>query len=89
MRKPAPQLRHVPNKVDPPERLWSPYLSLGSYWVAIWAFTKAPVALVAALRETSVLFAMLIGLVVMHEPVGRWRWGAAGLIVSGIALMRV
>ena len=64
-------------------------MSLGSYWVAIWAFTKAPVALVAALRETSVLFAMLIGLVVMHEPVGRWRWGAAGLIVSGIALMRV
>ena len=35
-------------------------LSLGSYWIAIWAFTLAPLAMVAALRETSVLFAMLI-----------------------------
>jgi drug/metabolite transporter (DMT)-like permease len=37
-------------------------LSLGSYWIAIWAFTLAPIALVAALRETSVLFAMLAAL---------------------------
>ncbi len=30
-------------------------MSLGSYWIAIWAFTRAPIALVAALRETGVL----------------------------------
>jgi drug/metabolite transporter (DMT)-like permease len=64
-------------------------LSLGSYWVAIWAFTQAPVALVAALRETSVLMAMLIGVFLLKEPGGRWRWGAAGLIVFGVVLMRV
>ena len=63
-------------------------LSLASYWVAIWAFTKAPVALVAALRETSVLMALLIGVLFLGESGGRWRWIAAGLIACGVALMR-
>lgn len=64
-------------------------LSLGSYWIAIWAFTQAPVALVAALRETSVLFAMLIAVLVLGERAGPWRWAAAGLIGAGIVLMRL
>ena len=38
-------------------------LSLASYWIAIWAMTVAPIALVAALRETSVLFAAVIAVV--------------------------
>jgi drug/metabolite transporter (DMT)-like permease len=64
-------------------------MSLGSYWIAIWAFTQAPLALVAALRETSVLFAMLIAVFVLKEKVGPWRWLAGGLILTGIALMRL
>lgn len=64
-------------------------LSLGSYWIALWAFTQAPVALVAALRETSVLFAMLIGAMLLKEDVGRWRWAAALCIVAGVAAMRL
>ncbi|HEY0650997.1 EamA family transporter [Phenylobacterium sp.] len=64
-------------------------LSLGSYWLVLWAFTRAPVALVTALRETSVLFAMLIGLVVLREPAGPWRWAAALTIVAGVAVMRL
>lgn len=64
-------------------------LSLGSYWIALWAFTRAPVALVAALRETSVLFAMLIGVVVLKEPVGRWRWAAGLCIAAGVVAMRL
>jgi drug/metabolite transporter (DMT)-like permease len=64
-------------------------MSLGSYWIAIWAFTQAPLALVAALRETSVLFAMLIAVFVLKEKVGPWRWLAAALILTGIALMRL
>ncbi|WP_108659356.1 EamA family transporter [Acuticoccus kandeliae] len=64
-------------------------LSLGSYWVAIWAFTRAPVALVAALRESSVLFALLIGVLILGESAGRWRWTAATLILGGMVLMRV
>ncbi|MCI0429089.1 MAG: EamA family transporter [Rhodospirillales bacterium] len=64
-------------------------LSLGSYWIAIWAFTRAPVALVAALRETSVLFAMLIGILLLGERGGPWRWTAAALIAGGVVLMRL
>lgn len=64
-------------------------LSLGSYWIAIWAFTLAPIALVAALRETSVLFAMLIAVFWLGEKASRQRWCAAGLILAGIVLMRL
>jgi drug/metabolite transporter (DMT)-like permease len=63
-------------------------MSLGSYWIAIWAFTRAPVALVAALRETSVLFAMLIADFLLGERAGARRWGAAALVTCGTALMR-
>lgn len=64
-------------------------LSLGSYWIVLWAFTRAPVALVAALRETSVLFAMLIGVFLLKEQAGAWRWIAGLLIIAGVAALRV
>ncbi|HYD38331.1 MAG TPA: EamA family transporter [Allosphingosinicella sp.] len=64
-------------------------MSLGAYWIAVWAFTKAPLAMVAALRETSVLFAMLLGAAVLKERLTPRRWAAAGLIAAGLALMRV
>jgi drug/metabolite transporter (DMT)-like permease len=64
-------------------------MSLGAYWIAMWAFTQAPLAMVAALRETSVLFAMLIAVLVLKETLTPRRWAAATLIVAGVALMRV
>lgn len=64
-------------------------LSLASYWIAVWAFTRAPVALVAALRESSILFAVLIAALVLKERVGARRWLAAGLIAAGVAMMRL
>lgn len=64
-------------------------LSLGSYWIAIWAFTLAPIALVAALRETSVLFAMLIAVFWLGEKASPRRWFAAALILAGIVMMRL
>ena len=64
-------------------------LSLGSYWIAIWAFTLAPIALVAALRETSVLFAMLIAVFVLGEKADAQRWLATAFILAGIVLMRL
>jgi drug/metabolite transporter (DMT)-like permease len=64
-------------------------MSLGSYWIAIWAFTQAPLALVAALRETSVLFALLIAFFWLGERIGARRWAAALLIVAGVVLMRL
>jgi drug/metabolite transporter (DMT)-like permease len=64
-------------------------LSLGSYWIAIWAMTKVPIAQVAALRETSVLFGVLIAVVLLGERFTLPRVGAAVLIVCGAALMRL
>lgn len=63
--------------------------SLASYGVAVWAMTKAPIAMVGALRESSILFAMLIGWLIFHEPMGRDKAVAGGLILLGVALMRV
>ena len=63
-------------------------LSVGSYWVAVWAFTRAPVGLVAALRETSVLWAMLIGVLLLGERGAKWRWLAAAMIAIGMVLLR-
>ncbi|HEX8261672.1 MAG TPA: EamA family transporter [Allosphingosinicella sp.] len=64
-------------------------MSLGAYWIAIWAFTQAPLATVAALRETSVLFAMLIAAVLLKEKLSPRRWTAGALILAGVVLMRV
>lgn len=63
-------------------------MSLGSYWIAVWAFTQAPIALVAALRESSILFAVLMAAFVLREPVSLARWISAGLIALGLVVMR-
>jgi drug/metabolite transporter (DMT)-like permease len=63
-------------------------LSLGSYWVVLWAMTQAPIGVVAALRETSILFAMVLGVAWLREPVTAWRVAAAALIVTGAAALR-
>ncbi|MEN3385819.1 MAG: hypothetical protein V7608_5863 [Hyphomicrobiales bacterium] len=64
-------------------------LSLAAYWITIWAMTVAPIALVAALRETSVLFAAVIAVVVLKEPLQRPRIIAALMIVAGLVLIRL
>ena len=64
-------------------------MSLAAYWIAIWAMTVAPIPLVAALRETSVLFAVLISTVILKEPLTANRMVAAGLIVTGVVLIRL
>lgn len=58
-----------------------------SYGIALWAMTRAPVAVVAALRETSVIFGALIGAWLLKEGHFRERiWGAAAVLVGLIAL---
>lgn len=64
-------------------------LSLGAYWIAIWAMTQAPIATVAALRETSVLFAIVIATVVLKEKLTPWRLAAAFVISGGTVLLRL
>jgi drug/metabolite transporter (DMT)-like permease len=64
-------------------------LQFGSYGVALWAMTLAPIAIVAALRETSVLFGAAIAVVVLRERLRADRVIAAMLIVTGLMLMRL
>jgi drug/metabolite transporter (DMT)-like permease len=63
-------------------------LSVTSYWIAIWAMTVAPIAIVAALRETSVLFGALIAIVFLKEHLRPARIIAALMIVAGLGLIR-
>jgi drug/metabolite transporter (DMT)-like permease len=60
-----------------------------SYGIALWAMTLAPIAIVASLRETSVLFGAAIAVVVLKEPLRPVRIGAALLIVAGLVLIRL
>lgn len=64
-------------------------LQLLSYGIAIWAMTVAPIAIVATLRETSVLFGAIIAVVVLKEPLRAARILAACLIVCGLIMIRL
>lgn len=55
----------------------------------ISAMSVAPIALVAALRETSILFAMLIGWLVFRDKMDRLKAVAGLLIVAGVVLTRL
>lgn len=63
-------------------------LSLGAYWLIIWAMTKAPIGAVAALRESSILFALAISVLFLKERASVWRIASAIMILAGVALMR-
>jgi phosphonate utilization associated putative membrane protein len=62
--------------------------SIGSYAIALWAMTRAPVASVAALRETSVLFAALLGTWLLKERFGLQRAIGTLVIVVGVMALR-
>jgi drug/metabolite transporter (DMT)-like permease len=64
-------------------------LQVLSYGIALWAMTLAPIAVVATLRETSVLFGAAIAVVVLKEPLRAARVVAALLIVCGLVLIRL
>jgi phosphonate utilization associated putative membrane protein len=63
--------------------------SIGSYAIALWAMTRAPVASVAALRETSVLFAALLGTWLLKERFGLQRAVGTAVIVGGVMALRL
>lgn len=64
-------------------------MSLGAYWLVIWAMTQAPIGAVAALRETSILFALAISVFFLRERASAWRVAAAAIILLGVVLMRI
>jgi drug/metabolite transporter (DMT)-like permease len=62
--------------------------SLCAYGLALWAMTQAPIALVAALRETSVLIGTALGALLLKERFGLGRWLAAALITAGAVAIK-
>jgi len=65
------------------------FCTLASYGLALWAMTRAPVATTAALRETSILFGMLISAGFLKERVGLPRMAAGIVIALGAAALRL
>ncbi|WP_447957732.1 EamA family transporter [Vreelandella sp. EE7] len=63
-------------------------LQVGAYWIVIWAMAYAPLGMVSALRETSVLFAALISTFILKEGFGVWRFVSSSLITLGVVLTR-
>lgn len=63
--------------------------SIASYAIALWAMTHSPVASVAALRETSVLFAALLGTWLLKERFGLQRAAGTVVIVAGVMALRL
>lgn len=64
-------------------------LALTSYGLAIWAMTRAPIPLVAALRETAVIFGLVLGALVLKERFGPARWLATLLVAAGAVALRL
>ncbi len=63
--------------------------SLAAYGIVLFAMTRAPLAAVAALRETSVLFAALIGAFWLKEGFGAMRLAGAASVVAGVAALKL
>jgi drug/metabolite transporter (DMT)-like permease len=63
--------------------------SFVAYGIVIWAFTQAPIALVTALRETSIIFALLIGVFVLREKIDLAKLASTAITLIGVALLRL
>jgi drug/metabolite transporter (DMT)-like permease len=63
--------------------------SIGAYGIVLWAMTLAPVAIVAALREVSVVFAALMGTWFLKESFGWRRLAGAVGVAAGVATLRL
>jgi drug/metabolite transporter (DMT)-like permease len=61
---------------------------LAAYGLVLWAMTRAPIALVAALRESSVVFAALLGAWLLGEKLTRWKWLAILAVGAGAMVIK-
>ena len=61
--------------------------SFGAYALVLAALERAPAAAVAAVRESSILFAAALGAIALREPAGPGRLAGATLVVGGVALV--
>jgi drug/metabolite transporter (DMT)-like permease len=63
-------------------------VSYGSSWLVIWALTLAPLALVSALRETGIVFAVVIGVVFLNERLSLARLASIAATLVGTAILK-
>lgn len=64
-------------------------MSIAAYWIVIWAMKQAPLGPVSAVRETSVVFAVLISALVLKEPLRGRVYAAALGVAAGVVLLRL
>ena len=64
-------------------------MSMAAFWICLWAMTQVPVAMVAALRETSVLFGVLLSTYMLKEQLSQYRWFATSFICAGLILIKL
>ncbi len=64
-------------------------ISLVAYWIVIWAMTQAPLALVSAVRETSMVFAVLIGIVFLKERLNLARLASIATTLIGTVMLKL
>ena len=91
LRRGASQRRAI---ADPARRRWPLAMlgglaSLGSYWIALWAMTRARWRRVGLRCETSVLFATVLSVWVLKERFGLQRAAGAVVIVAGVVALRL
>jgi len=62
--------------------------AIASYMLILWVWSRAPIAVGAALRDTSIVFGALIAVAVLKERLGPRRLAAVAVIASGVAALR-
>jgi len=65
------------------------FLSLSAYWIVIWAMQHAPIALVSAIRESSVVIAALMSIWVLKEETTVKHLLSAVMVAAGVILTRL
>jgi len=64
-------------------------LGLTSFWVFIWSLSKASVGGVSAIRETSIIFSVLIGAIILKERITKARWLGVLIVTFGVACLSI
>lgn len=63
--------------------------TLAAYGLVLWAMARAPIASVAALRETAIVFAALLGVLFLKEHISRLRYASILMVCAGAAAIKL
>ena len=85
--------KRTPHTLPQVRRIWKPAIFLGlmsmaAFWAVIWAMTVAPISLVAATRETSIVFAVMIGVIFLKERLSLVKLTMMFTTLTGIVLLK-